>query len=172
MLEALYRIEWRKLTHAYGNAGDVPGMLLLLVSPEPAERDLGFDLLNERLLREIRDKKQKKAKAGRERLNKAVNKAVRAVANRDGSLDDSARPALAEELVALGVSSDDVQAILAEIPKPMPKTGAAPDSRSSTPATRRWWTRTPHSSASSSSTWPATPWTPSTRAAANRARWS
>ena len=51
MLEGLYRVEWTKLTHAYGSAGDVPGIILLLASPEKTDRDLGFELLDQRLVR-------------------------------------------------------------------------------------------------------------------------
>lgn len=51
MLEGLYQVEWSKLTHAYGNAGDVPGIILLLASPIQADRDLGYELLDQRLVR-------------------------------------------------------------------------------------------------------------------------
>lgn len=49
MLEDLYRIDWKKLTHAYGSAGDVPGMILALASTEKEDRVLGFELLQQNL---------------------------------------------------------------------------------------------------------------------------
>ncbi len=49
MLEGLYRVDWENLTHAYGSAADVPGMILALASPEKEERAYGFQLLRENL---------------------------------------------------------------------------------------------------------------------------
>ena len=49
MLEGLYEVDWENLTHAYGSASDVPGMILSLASTEQEERTYGFQLLEQNL---------------------------------------------------------------------------------------------------------------------------
>ena len=45
MLEGLERIDWGRLTHAYGPAGEVPGWIRELTSDDAAVRKRAFDLL-------------------------------------------------------------------------------------------------------------------------------
>ena len=49
MLQGLYNVDWKNLTHAYGNAADVPGMILALASPRKADREYGLELIRENL---------------------------------------------------------------------------------------------------------------------------
>ena len=45
MLEGLERIDWERLTHAYGPAGEVPGWIRELTSDDAAVRKRAFDVL-------------------------------------------------------------------------------------------------------------------------------
>jgi hypothetical protein len=45
MLEGLERIDWERLTHAYGSAGEVPGWIRELTSDDAAVRKRAFDVL-------------------------------------------------------------------------------------------------------------------------------
>ncbi|RGC69036.1 hypothetical protein C5N14_10835 [Micromonospora sp. MW-13] len=45
MLDGLDQIDWRRLGHAYGSAGDVPGQLRALRSPDPQERQTAIGAL-------------------------------------------------------------------------------------------------------------------------------
>ncbi|WP_152049962.1 HEAT repeat domain-containing protein [Tautonia marina] len=45
MLEGLDSIDWATLTHAYGEATDVPNLLRALLSPDSGERDEALDTL-------------------------------------------------------------------------------------------------------------------------------
>jgi hypothetical protein len=49
MIEGLYQIDWSQLTHAYGEAIDLPGLLLALASPEQTDRDIAFEMLRENI---------------------------------------------------------------------------------------------------------------------------
>ena len=83
--------------------------------------------LNDRLLGELRDKKAKKEKARRQKLRRAADKVIQGQVSRDGTLDDSKRQALAKRLQELGMSADDAQVVLEEIPRPMTKEEASPE---------------------------------------------
>jgi HEAT repeat protein len=45
MLAGLEGIDWAALTHAYGEATDVPGLLRALLSPDSGDRDAAIDAL-------------------------------------------------------------------------------------------------------------------------------
>ncbi len=49
MVEGLYQIDWSQLTHAYGEAVDVPGLILALASPEQEDRDMAFEMLRDNI---------------------------------------------------------------------------------------------------------------------------
>ena len=114
---------------------NVPGpQFIPVVSLFEKELDAAADVLldpdkrkalHERLLREIRDKKLKKAKAKRERQEKTAQKIIRSAVNRDGTLDDRKRPALAQRLTKGGMDPERVEAVLQTIPKPVSKAATA-----------------------------------------------
>jgi len=83
--------------------------------------------LNDRLLGELRDKKAKKEKARRQKLRRAADKVIQGQVNRDGTLDDNKRQAVAKSLQDLGMSAADAQVVLEEIPRPMTKEEASPE---------------------------------------------
>jgi len=81
---------------------------------DPAERQ-AYD---ERLRREAREAKLKRERAKRQRMIRAARQSVGKAVNRDGTLDDAKRPALAGQLRKLGLEEGSVQSILATTPKP------------------------------------------------------
>lgn len=115
---------------------NVPGpQFIPIVSLFEKELDAAADILldpgkrkalHERLIREIRDKKLKKAKAKREREEKTAQKLIRSAVARDGTLADSKRDALAERLAKLGLESERVKSVLLNIPRPAAKAETTP----------------------------------------------
>src|SRR4051794_16456277 len=53
MLEHLDEIDWDGLTHAYGNAGDIPELIRALASRDPDDRENAIDALYDALCHQV-----------------------------------------------------------------------------------------------------------------------
>lgn len=85
----------------------------LLIDPEKREA------YHERVRREYRERKQKKLRAQRKVIVRAVNNLIRKAVNEDGTLGRDKRSSLAEQIRKLGISEEQIQRILSQIPEPV-----------------------------------------------------